>query len=671
MKVALAGNPNVGKTAVFNELTHGRAWVGNWPGVTVEKKVGRAKLDGVEVEVVDLPGIYGLTAYTVDELIARNFVVEERPDVVVNIVNASNLERNLYLTVSLAEMEVNLVVDLNMVDLAEAQGYRVDPSRLAEALGVPVVSTVAVKKVGVDRLREAILEALRRPRRARRVVDYGPRVEEAIERLSRALESTRLGELYSPRWAAIKLLEGDRDVERRAEELAPQALEEARLLRARLEEELGVDLEGWIVERRYEAASRLAKAAIVELKPKAVTLTDLIDSVVTHKVLGIPLALTALYMMFHFAFSVSAPLSTLIDWLMGGLLAGGIEALGLPDAVRSLLVDGIVAGVGAVLVFLPPIAFLFLAVSAMEDVGYMARAAFVVDKLMYRFKLSGRSMIPLVLGLGCNVPAVMATRPIEDENDRKATALVVPCISCSARLPVYAVLAGALFAGYVGSVITSMYALGVAMALALALLLRKTVFRGPSTGFVMELPPYMAPSPRNVLVKTWERTKRFLYKAGTVILLGAVAVWALSVMGPTGYLGPSALSDPSLLESSWVGVIGHLLEGVFAPMGWDWRAISALVFGFVAKEVVVGAMAITYGVSEEALAEAIGEHFTPISALAYMVFVLLYVPCLATVAAIKGELGWKYALLAVALELTIAYLAALTVVGLGALSGVG
>ena len=673
MKVALAGNPNVGKSVVFNYLTHGRAWVGNWPGVTVEKKVGKAKVDGFELEVVDLPGIYGLTAHTVDELIARDYIVKERPDLVVNVVNAASLERNLYLTLSLLEMGIPLVVDLNMVDLTESRGVRVDPAKLSAELSVPVVATVASRRIGMEELKRAIAEALRKRVKAKRVVDYGPRVEEAVAKLQSLLEEVEgLKELFNSRWAAIKLLEGDKAVE---EELAsrprgPEAVSLAKELRASLEAELGVDLESWIVERRYEAASRIAEASILKVAPKAVTFTDLLDSVVTHKVLGVPLALTVFYLMFQFAFAVSAPLSTLIDWFFGEVLYGLVASASLPEAVRSFLADGVVTGLGAVLVFLPPIAFLFLAVSALEDVGYMARAAFVVDKAMSKFKLSGRSIIPFILGLGCNVPAIMAARPIEDENDRKTTVLVAPCISCSARLPVYAVVAGAFFAGYEGSAILAMYVIGIIAALVIASVFRRTLFKGPSAGFVMELPPYMVPTLTSVLVKTWERTKRFLFKAGTVILFGAVLVWVLSVTGPSGFLGPAALEDPVLLEQSWVGRLGHFLELVFKPMGWDWRAAAALFFGFVAKEVVVGTLAILHGVSEEGLSAALASSFTPASALAYMVFVLLYVPCLATVAIIKGELGWRYAALAVAYELALAYVAALIVVGLGWLVGV-
>jgi len=671
LKVALAGNPNVGKSVIFNELTGGRAWVGNWPGVTVEKKVGKTRIDGLDVEVVDLPGIYSLTAYSVDELIARNFIVEEKPDVVVNIVNACSLERNLYLTLSLIEMGVRVVVALNMVDMAESEGYNIDSAKLSELLGVPVIPTVAIKRQGLAELKKTLVakETLKK----RRVVSYG-RVEEAIEKLRALIEQeSDLKRLYEPRWAAIKLFEGDANVEERFKRIpsGERIVSLARELKAELEKEMGVDLEGWIVERRYEAASRIAQACIAAVRPRVLTMTDVVDMVVTHKVLGIPVALAVFYMMFQFAFAVSAPLSDLIDWFFGCALYEAVLSVPMPEVLQSFLADGVVTGLGAIMVFLPPIAFLFLAFSALEDVGYMARAAFVVDKIMHKFKLTGRSIIPLILGIGCNIPAIMAARPIEDENDRKTTALVAPCISCSARLPVYLVIAGALFTGYEGSAVLSMYLMGFIFALLLGLLFRKLLFKGPSAGFVMELPPYMAPTVKNVGIKTWERTKRFLYKAGGVILLATILVWVLCVTGPGGWLGPAAFEDPELIEASWVGVLGYSLKPIFAPMGWGWRETAALFFGFVAKEVVVGAMAILYGVGEEGLTGILAGYFTPVSGFAYMAFVLLYVPCLVTVATLKSELGWRYAGLAVIYELMLAYTVALVIVGIGALIGVG
>ncbi len=669
LRVALIGNPNVGKSAVFNALTGGRAFVGNWPGVTVEKKVGKLRVDGVEFEVVDLPGTYSLAGQSIDEKIAKNYLVEEKPEVVVNIVNAANLERNLYLTLLLLEAGVNLVVALNMVDIAESQGVRVNAKKLSEILGVPVVPMIAVKGVGVEELKKAILEAARRPRRGK-TISYGPEIEEAIREIVKVLsEDAELASKYSLRWLAIRLLEGDEDVRRIVERsrVGARVFQVVDKIRARLEEKFG-DVEAYIASRRFEAAARIARSVIELVKPVKVTVTDVLDAVLAHRFAGLLAALAFLYLVFRFAFEVSAPLSTLVDMFFNEWLYGLIASSNLDPVLKSFLADGVVAGVGAVLVFLPVIAFFYIGLAILEDVGYMARIAFVLDRLVSSFGVSGKAIIPLIVGFGCNVPAVMATRTIEDENERKTAALIAPFASCSARLPVYLVVGGALFAAQAGLVVLSLYALGIAVALATALILRKTVFRGPSIGFIMELPAYIMPSGRNVAVKTWERTKRFLIKAGVVIFLAVALVWALSVTGPAGWLGPEALEDPALLEQSWVGVIGKGLEPVFAPMGWDWRAVAALFFGFLAKENVVSTMAVLYGAAgEEELTTLLSNVFTPVTAYAYMVFVLLYVPCVATLAAIRGELGMKYALLALVYELAIAYVLALLVTSVGML----
>ncbi|RLI35687.1 ferrous iron transport protein B [Candidatus Bathyarchaeota archaeon] len=671
-KIAIAGNPNVGKSTLFNELTGGRAWVGNWPGVTVEKKVGKLKVNEHYLEVVDLPGIYSLTAYGVDELIARNFIVEENPDVVVNIVNAANLERNLYLTVSLIEMGANVVVCLNMVDLAANQGYEVNFEKLSQMLGVPVIPTIAVEGRGIEELKKAIIKAAEHRKRPVGLVDYGGEVESEISRLSRIVEKDlELARKYNSRWVAIKLLEGDSDVENKIKlsPLSREILSQAAEAREKLKSSLGRDLEDYIVEKRYEFVSQLVKECVGVLVRKPITLTDMVDYVVTHKVFGIPIMLTALYIAFKFAFDVAAPLCDLIDWFFGCFLYD--LAATMPGLAGSLLADGIITGVGSILVFVPNLAFIFIFLALLEDIGYMARAAFVVDKIMHKLHLTGKSLLPLILGFGCNLPGIIATRTIEDENDRKTTALVCPLISCSARLPVYLVVAGALFPAYAAGVVWSMYILGVVFALIMATLFRKLLFKGPSSGFIMELPPYMKPMLKSVGIKTWERLKRFLFKAGTVIFIGVVAVWLLSITGPSGYLGVEALEDATLLEQSWIGMLGHGLEKVFTPMGWDWRASAALFFGFIAKEIVVGSMAVLFGVSEEGLVEALSGAFTPLSAYAYMAFVLLYLPCLATLAIIRGELGLKYALFTVVYELILAYLVALLIMGVGSLVGLG
>jgi len=673
IKIALAGIPNVGKSLIFNRLTGGRAWVGNWPGVTVEKKVGRLKINNNELEVVDLPGIYSLTAYSVDELIARNFIVEERPDVVVCILNAVNLERSLYLAISLLELGANLVLDLNMIDLAENEGYEIDYKKLQSILKVPVVPTIATKGYGIDELKEAILSATKKRYANVEVVNYGIDVEKEIKRLELLLNelAPELCQRYPPRWIAIKLLEGDEDILSKVSELpyGSRILREVERSKKFLEERVG-DLESYITERRYRKALEIAQQVLKRVKELKVTITDLLDFVLTHRVLGMPIALSIMYLLFRFSFEVSTPLVDIIDISINTRLHDWLLSIsGLPEFLRSFLADGIIRGIGSVLVFLPVIIFFFLGFALLEDVGYMARMAFIVDKIFHKFNLPGKAVIPLIIGFGCNVPAVMATRTIEDENERKVAALIAPLSSCNARLPVYVVIAGSVLKVYAGAAILSLYVLGILLALIMGWFFRKAIFKGPSTGFILELPPYLLPRFSNVLLKTWERTKRFLFKAGTVILLGVIVMWILSVSGPKGYLGSEALENPEILEQSWAGVLGHALASIFAPMRWDWRACAALLFGFIAKETVVGTMGVLYGVGEERIREAIMQSFTPLTGYAYMAFVLIYVPCLATIAAIRNEIGLKYALLALVYEIILAYLVALSIVGIGHLVG--
>ena len=646
--------------------------IGNWPGVTVEKKVGIVRLGKAELEIVDLPGIYGLTAYSVDEVIARNFIVNERPEVVINIVNASNLERNLYLTVSLLEMGANIIVALNMIDLAEGQGYKVDSELLSKLLNVPVVPMVAVKGIGIEELKKVLLESLKSKRKNVNIIDYGKPVERAIENLKLILDrDRRLAKQYNVRWLAIKLLEDDEEVKRKVIEstVGKEALKYVEKVKSELKTVLGEDVEDYIVEKRYEFVHSIAKAVLKPIKVKALTVTDIVDFVVTHKVFGIPIMLTVLYVAFKFAFDVATPLVDLIDWLFNNLLYTFIANSTLPSVIKSFIADGIVTGIGSILVFLPNIIFLFLFLALLEDIGYMARAAFVVDKIMLKLGLTGKSIIPMIIGFGCNVPAIMAARTIEDENDRKVTALVSPLISCSARLPVYLLFAGVFFSAYQGSIVLSMYVLGVVLAIFMALTFRKLMFKGLSSGFIMELPPYMLPMAKSVAFKTWERTKKFLFKAGTIIFLGVMLTWIMCVTGPSGYLGVEALESPKLIEESWIGILGHTLEPLFKPMGWDWKAIAALFFGFIAKEIVVGSMAILYATGEEGLSAILSQSFTPLTAYAYMAFVLIYVPCLATIAAIRGELGWKYAILTIVYELLLAYIVSLLIVSIGHLIG--
>ncbi|NJE00264.1 ferrous iron transport protein B [Thermococcus sp. LS1] len=663
--IALIGNPNVGKTTIFNALTGLKQHVGNWPGVTVEKKEGEFEHGGKKFHVVDLPGVYALTAYSIDEKIARDFIVREKPDLVVDIVDASNLQRNLYLTLQLLEIGANVVVALNKMDLAKEKGYKIDPKKLEDALGVPVVPMVAAEGKGIEELKAKIVEALERKPRP---VEY-PNFEAYTERLTRVIErDEELSRRYNPRWLAIKLLEGDDEAKGIVEESRTRddILRELIEVSEELHKKYG-DVELALADERYGVIGEIVKKAIVK-KEERMTFSDMLDEVFTHKYLGIPIFISLMWVVFKFTFDVSAPFSDIIDWFFGWL-GDAVGTHVANDALASLLRDGIIAGLGSVLVFLPPIAFLFLAFSWLEDSGYMARAAFVMDRVMHRFGLHGKSVIPMIMGFGCNVPAIMATRTLEDEKDRLLTILVNPLMSCPARLPIYAVFAGAFFAGREGTVITSMYLLGIALALVIAWLFRKLLFKGEPSYFIMELPPYNRPNWRVILGTTWTRTEKFLKKAGTVIFAGVVVVWLLSVTGPSGYLGSEALENGAVLAKSWVAALGHALQPLFSPMGWDWRGAVALFFGFIAKEVVVGTLGVLYGVGDDvhAVSNAIAASgtFNPVTAYAFMAFSLIYVPCVATIAVIKQEAGWKWALFAVVYEIILAYIVALAIVGIG------
>jgi len=673
IRVTLAGNPNVGKSVIFNELTGGKAWVGNWPGVTVEKKVGILRVGEYEFEITDLPGIYSLTAYSVDEIIARNFIVEEKPDVVVNIVNAASIERNLYLTISLLEMEANVVVALNMMDIAESLGLKINVDLLSKKLcNIPVIPMIAIKKAGFKELIDAMVNASKKKLKCEKIVNYGSIVEEQIDYIKEKLREIKdIAEKYPLRWIAIKLLENDKEIVNKVRKFSEELIEEVEKIRKKLSERLGADLEEYFVEKRYEKVAEIVKVAVIRVKEVGLTFSDIIDYTVTHKYLGIPIMITVLYMLFKFAFDVATPFVDLVDILFNNILYNAIVNSGLPKLLASFLADGVISGLGAILVFLPNIALLFLALAILEDVGYMSRVAFITDKIMHKVGLTGKSIIPMVIGFGCNVPAVIATRVIEDENDRKTTALILPLMSCSARLPIYLVFAGTFFGAYAGTAVLSMYFLGLVLAILIATFLRNFVFKGPSIGFIMEMPPYLIPQARTVILKMWERTKKFLFKAGTVIFLGVITAWGLSITGPSGIVGVEVLENPVLFSRSWVGIVGPALSPIFTPMGWDWRATASLIFGLIAKELVVGVMGVLYGVSEENLSQAISTAFTPVSAYAYMAFTLIYVPCLATIAAIRGELGVKYALMALAYELTLAYIVAFIIVSLGNLLGLG
>lgn len=564
MKIAMVGNPNVGKTSLLNALTGGDFSVGNFPGVTVEKKEGKGVIGGKTVTFVDLPGIYSFQTESLDEKVARDYLKNEKPDLILNVVNALNLERNLYFTLQLTEFGIPMIVVLNMIDEAEKEGIRIDAERLSEILGVPVVKTSAVRGVGIEELKREILKGGRVPR----------------------------------------------------------------VFRGNFEDII-------------RTAEKIAREVTVAEKPEKSEIDEAFDEVFMDRHLGIPIFLSFMWMMFVFTYSVAQPLNDLLS-VTFDTMASYIASF--DGWFFSMLGNGVIAGVGSVLSFVPNIAFLFLFLSMLELSGYMPRAVFLVDGFMSRFGLNGRAVIPLIMGFGCNVPAILATRSIEDRKVRTTTALINPFMSCSARLPIYVLFAGVFFPKMGSAVIMSMYLIGVLIALASALILRKTLLKGESE-FIMELPPYMLPNPKELWIMTWSRTKHFIQKAGTVILAMSVVVWYI-----TTYPGGS-------IEESYAAMLGKAIQPIFSPMGWSWELVLALISGFVAKEVVVA----TIGVLNIDIQSVMTSH----QAFAYMLFTLLYMPCIATIAAIRAEIGTRWAAFAVIFSFSVAYVIALIATGVG------
>jgi len=649
IRIALIGNPNVGKTSIFNALTGSRQHVGNWPGVTIEKKSGECRHKGWTMKITDLPGTYGLEARSPDERIANEYLVSGEPDVVVQVVDATNLERNLYLTTQLLDMGGKLVLALNMADMADGRGDRLDMSRLIGWLGVPAVRTSAIHGTGLEDLLDTIIDAYQNDGVPRPVVDLGAEIEGKVAELQGCLDDRK----HLARWTALRLLGGVLD----PSEVTADGSVTAGLLEALNgvdKEEMELD----IVDRRYAAISSELKE-IYSRGASRRSLSDAIDRVTTHKYLGIPIFLSLMWGMFQLTFVAAAPFATAIDsgfmWL-ASFAAENIQ----PEWLASLLGEGVIGGVGAVLVFLPNIMVMFLLIAILEASGYLARAAFIMDRVMSRLGLHGKSFIPMLLGFGCNVPAIMATRTIEDERSRIVTILSAPYISCSARLPVYLLLAGIFFPDNAGTVLFLLYLLGIGVAVLSALLFRRTILKGESSPFIMELPPYRMPRLKDVLLQMWERGSMYLRKAGTIILLGAIMVWALASL-PWGVEYGS--------EASYAGALGHVLEPILAPLGFDWKIAVGLLFGFMAKEIMIAALGVLYGAEEGAgLEEAIAADLSASTAAGLMTFTLLYTPCIAALATIwKETRSVKWTAFSVAYSLAIAYIISFAVTNLGVL----
>lgn len=673
LTVALVGNPNSGKTSSFNALTGANQRVGNWPGVTVERKEGYRRVAQGRARIVDLPGTYSLTANSPDERIARDFILHGGSDVVIAVVDAGNLERNLYLVVQLIELGAPLVLALNMSDIAQMRGMIVDVAKLSQLLDVPVVATCAHVGQGVEDLWAAVLKKAEGERASRspRFLRYGRQVDEAIDTVRQSVSAVpELTESHLSGWLAISLLVGDETHLPPTKEADPsiqRLLSVARSEARHLQDVTGDTAEAAIINGRYGAIAGIYREVVTELDGVGRDSSDRLDGVLLHRYWGMPILLAAVAIAFHLTFALGANLSDFIETACANL-ALQIGATMPEGMLRSLIVDGIIGGVGSVLAFIPQIFILFAVIAILEDSGYMARAAFLMDRTMHRMRLHGKAFIPMVMGFGCNVPAIMATRTLESPRDRLVTIMVLPLMTCSARLPLYALIAGALFGVYAGAAIFSMYVIGVVLATVIARIFRRHVLPGEDEPFVMELPPYHRPTAKGVIIHTWERGKLFIQKAGTIILAGAVIMWALSAF-PWGVQVGGA--------DSYAGRIGRTTEPLVRPLGLTWREGVGLLSGFVAKEIVVSTMGVLYGVGPDAengdLGRALSSNsMTPLAGYAFMVFVLIYSPCLAVVATIRRETySWKWSLLSVGYLTTLAWLMAFVVYQGGRMLGLG
>jgi ferrous iron transport protein B len=746
--LALAGNPNVGKSSIFNALTGSRQHVGNWPGKTVEKKEGRLRVNGHEVTIVDLPGAYSLTAYSIEEIITRDFIINERPTAVIAVVDASNLERNLYLVAQLLELERPIILALNMSDLAAAKGLQINAAELSARLGgIPVIPIVGNRDKGLAELTAAIADLVKQPTTAVIPSPYDALLQAEIGTLKTKIAAHEaLTAVYHPHWLAVKLLEEDAAA-LAAVQSGPNGTSDLAVAARQAQERIllatGEDAETLIVDQRYNFIGKVVGAAVERPSQAVRTFSDKIDAVVTHHIWGLPIFMLMIWLVFQFTANVSGPFLDWVDGFMNETVYGWggrfMEAIGLGDSwIAALVTDGAIAGVGGVLVFVPVLFFLYFALAILEDSGYMARAAFVMDRVMRWMGLHGKSFLPMIIGFGCTVPAVYATRTLENEKDRRLTAFLATFMSCGARLPVYVIFGAAFFGAAAGNLIFGLYILGIGVALATGLVLKHTVYKGqPLAPFIMELPPYRIPRPRDVWRQMWDRTKGFIIKAGTVILVVSMVLWLLMAIPLRADAG--SFNDVAA-EESLFGAVSETIAPVFAPAGFgSWQMSASLITGLLAKEVIVSAMNQIYlGDDGEAAAEIVepvsfwveageatlglgkaavltvqevvniiprtinllplidvgefnifgdedeesgsrlqlalvrafasaagSEAAGKVAAVAFNVFVLLYVPCMAAVAAMRQEFGWRWMWAQVGYTFGVAWLAAVIVFQIG------
>ncbi len=681
--VGLAGNPNVGKTTVFNQLTGMRQHVGNWPGKTVEKAEGHFKHGEYEYEVVDLPGNYALSAHSMEEIVSRDFIVDENSDVIVNVVDAANLERNLYLTVQMMELGANMVMALNMNDFAKKKEHHINIDLMSELLGFPVIEINAKTKDGFEELLTTVEKQSKKPIDSSKKLSYSNDIKGHLSEIQEVIEKDKnLLDIPSV-WTAVKLLEKDTIVIEKVQksEYGSEILVKVDKVSKHLHDVYKEGPEEVIANARYAFIDGLTAEAVKKPAVEKETTTDKIDKIVTNRILAPIIFVIVIFLLFHLTFTISAPFCDAIDGFFGWLGPYIAENIG-NEVLGSFISDGLIGGVGGVLVFLPQIIVLFLLLSILEDSGYLARAAFTLDIIMHKIVgLHGKAFIPMILGFGCGVPAIMATRTMENESDRLLAMMLIPFMSCSARMPIYLMITSVFFTAIpvfsIGPfvltqeslVVTCMYLLGIVVALIVAAILKRTMFKGMSAPFVMELPTYKIPSVKGVLLHTWEKTKGFLKKAGTIILIATIVIWILSSV-PFGVEYASA--------DSALGMIGTAVAPIFAPLGFgEWQAGIAIVTGLVAKEVVVSTLGTLAGIEDvegdtDAMDAMVASLFTPLSAISFMAFTLLYIPCFAAIGAIKQETnGFKWPLIMSGITLVTAYIVSFIIYNVGLLAGFG
>lgn len=675
IKIGLAGNPNCGKTTMFNELTGSSQYVGNWPGVTVEKKGGKLRGNN-DVEIVDLPGVYSLSPYTLEEVVTRNFMINDKPDAVINIVDASNIERNLYLTTQILELGIPTIIALNMMDIVKKNGDKIDINKLSKLFGCPVVETSALKSDGIKEAANKAIEVAKEKRKQDFMLPFSNEVAEAIENIEKIIQRDIPHEGIETRWLAIKLFERDENILDRLE-ISKSILDKVEEVRKKCENDLDDDSESIITGDRYAFIGDVVSKSIKKNSAIKETTSDKIDKIVTNRFLALPIFAFIMWAVYYIAVSSLGTIVT--DWtndtLFGEIVSGNVsmwlEAAGVAGWLQGLIIDGIIGGVGAVLGFVPQIMILFFLLSILEDCGYMSRVAFIMDRIFRKFGLSGKSFIPMLISSGCGVPGIMATRTMENDRDRKMTIMVTTFIPCGAKVPIIALFAGAVFGG-ASWVAPSMYFLSIIMIIICGIILKKTtLFAGEPAPFVMELPQYHIPSLKGVLMHMWDRAKAFIVKAGTIIFVASGLIWFLQSFNWS--------LDMVDAGESILATLGNIVAPIFAPLGFgNWQSAVATVTGLVAKENVVATFGILFGISEAtetdpALLGNLSGMFTVASAFAFMAFNMICAPCFAAIGAIKREMGtWKWTIITITFQTGTAYLVALLINQVGnAIMGTG